>query len=106
MLAAAEASKKAFTIGELFTNFMLIGKAEGFGGPIDVVDGENDLCFCQSNCLVPENKAAAVKGASYPYVKKSSTSFIVQGAGHGLTLRFVTGDAYGQIFYFLISNDF
>jgi len=105
-LAAAEATKQTFTIGELFTNSMFMGKAGEFRGPIDVVDGENDLPFCRSNCLVPQNKAAAVKGALYPNAKNSSTSFVAKGAGHGLNLHYVAGDAYRQIFNFLKENGF
>jgi pimeloyl-ACP methyl ester carboxylesterase len=106
VLAAAEATKQTFTIGELFTNSMFMGKAGEFRGPIDVVDGENDLPFCRSNCLVPQNKAAAVKGALYSNAKNSSTSFVAKGAGHGLNLHYVAGDAYRQIFNFLKENGF
>lgn len=106
VLAAAEATKQTFTIGELFTNSMFMGKAVDFRGPIDVVDGENDLPFCRSNCLVPENKAAAVKGALYSNAKNSSTSFVAKGAGHGLNLHYVAGDASRQILNFLKENGF
>lgn len=106
VLAAAEASKQTFTIGELFTNSEFASPAPEFKGPIDVVDGENDLPFCQSNCLVPENKAAAVKGALYPNAKWSSENFVAKGAGHGLNLHFVAREVYQQIFDFLRSNRF
>jgi pimeloyl-ACP methyl ester carboxylesterase len=46
VLAAAEASKQTFTIGELFTNSEFVSPAPEFKGPIDV-DGENDL-LCSS----------------------------------------------------------
>jgi hypothetical protein len=62
VLTAAEAAKQTFAIGELFTNGQFVAPAPGFTGPVDVVDGEFDLSFCQSNCLVPTNRAEAVLG--------------------------------------------
>lgn len=106
VLEAAEAAKQTFTVGELFTNSMFVRRAGEFRGPIDVVDGENDLPFCQSNCLVPENKAEAVKGALYPNANNSSMSYIAKGVGHGLNLHYIAGEAYQQIFDFLESNGF
>ncbi|KAE9378921.1 hypothetical protein N431DRAFT_478041 [Stipitochalara longipes BDJ] len=106
VLAAAEASKQTFTLGELFTNGMFVSEAKEFRGPIDVVDGENDLPFCQSNCLVPHDKAAVVKAALYPNAKGTSTSYVAEGAGHGLNLHYVAVEAYQQIFEFLKGNGF
>jgi hypothetical protein len=47
-----------------------------------------------------------VKGALYPNAKNSSSSFVAKGAGHGLNLHYVAGDAYRQIFNFLKENGF
>ncbi|PMD36761.1 hypothetical protein L207DRAFT_515284 [Hyaloscypha variabilis F] len=82
----------------------MFGVADACKGPMDVVDGENDLPFCQSNCLVPEDKAAAVKAALYPNARESSMSFVAKGTGHGLNLHYVAGEAYQQIFEFLRAN--
>jgi hypothetical protein len=71
-----------------------------------VVDGENDLPFCQSNCVVPGNKAQAVLMGLYANAKATSTVFIADGAGHGLNLHYVAGQAYQQIFAFLKGNGF
>jgi hypothetical protein len=68
--------------------------------------GRTICCVVQSNCLVPQDKAAAVKGALYPNAKGTSTSYIAKGAGHGLNLHYVAGDAYKQIFEFLEGNGF
>ena len=105
LLVAGTAAKQTFTIGELFTNSQFISPAPGFTGPIDVVDGENDLPFCQSNCVVPTNKAADVKGTLYPNAAASSTYFIAKGAGHGLNLHYSAADAYAHIFQFVASNN-
>ncbi len=75
-----------------------------FKGPIDLVDGENDLPFCQSSCFVPENKAEAVKGASYPSAREGSSSYILKGAGHGLNLHYGAGEAYKHMFEFIAKN--
>lgn len=105
LLDAGTAAKETFTIGELFTNSQFVAPAPGFTGPIDVVDGEFDLPFCQSNCLVPNNKAAAVKAALYPNAAASSTYYIAKGAGHGLNLHYSAKDAYAHIFEFVATNN-
>jgi hypothetical protein len=104
VLAASEATKQTITIGELFTNSQFVTPAPEFTGPVDVVDGENDLPFCQSNCLMPENKAEAVRGALYPNAGEGSSSYILKSAGHGLNLHYGAGDAYKHIFEFIASN--
>jgi pimeloyl-ACP methyl ester carboxylesterase len=106
VLTAAEAAKQTFTIGELFTNGQFVAPAPQFKGPVDVVDGEFDLPFCQSNCLVPSNKAEAVLGALYPNAGKGSTSYIGSGAGHGLNLHYVANEVYQHIFGFIAGNGF
>ena len=84
----------------------MFGVADACKGPMDVVDGENDLPFCQSNCLVPSNKAEAVRGALYPNAGEGSQVFIGKGAGHGLNLHYVAPEAYKHIFGFIKSNGF
>jgi pimeloyl-ACP methyl ester carboxylesterase len=106
VLEAGEVAKQTFTIGELFTNTQFIAPAPDFKGPIDVVDGENDLPFCQSNCLVPVNKAKAVKGVLYPNAAKGSRVYIGKGSGHSLNLHFVAPDVYAHIFKFIEENGF
>lgn len=106
VLIAANAAKNTFTIGELFTVGQLGTPAPGFTGPVDVVDGENDLPFCQSNCLVPANKAAAVRPALYVNAAAGSEYYIAPGAGHGLNQHYAAYGAYLQIFGFIKSNGF
>lgn len=50
LLVAAEAGKKEFTFGELFSS--VGGVATQFTGPVDIVNGATDWPFCQGNCLV------------------------------------------------------
>ncbi|PVH82273.1 hypothetical protein DL98DRAFT_456751 [Cadophora sp. DSE1049] len=106
VLVAAEATKQTFTIGELFTNAQFMGVAKGFKGPVMIVDGENDLPFCQSNCLVPEDKAENALEMLYPDAKMGSGVYIGKGIGHGLNLHYGAGDAYEAIFEFLKREGF
>ncbi|CZT50457.1 uncharacterized protein RSE6_11442 [Rhynchosporium secalis] len=101
VLVASEATKQTFTIGELFTNSEFVSPAEEFTGAVLVVNGENDLPFCQSNCLVPENKSQNTLESLYPSRKESSGVYIAKGVGHGLNLHYGAGDAYKAIFEFL-----
>ncbi|KAH6681605.1 hypothetical protein B0J14DRAFT_576749 [Halenospora varia] len=80
---------------------MFVAPAPEFTGPIDVVDGENDLPFCQSNGLVPEDKAAAVMGMLYPNAGNGSASYILGDAGHGINAHYNARMAYVHIFGFL-----
>lgn len=52
VLAAADAAKQTVTFGELFTLGGVPSTAPAFTGPVDIVDGDNDLPFC-SVSLVP-----------------------------------------------------
>lgn len=106
VLVAATAAKQTLTLGELFTNGQFVQPAPEFAGPIDVVIGQYDLPFCQSNCLIPDNKAVAVKGVLYPNAAAGSTYYVAEGAGHGLNLHYSAPQAYQQIFKFIASNGF
>lgn len=103
-LYIAELTKQTFTIGEFFTVGSVEAVASNFTGPIDVVDGENDLPFCEGNCLLPMNQAAAVKAALYPAASEGSEYYIAAGAGHGLNLHYAAPAAYSQIMSFLKKN--
>jgi pimeloyl-ACP methyl ester carboxylesterase len=106
VLEAADKAKQPLSIGEFFTNAMVLAPAPDFSGPIDVVDGENDLPFCQGNCLNGGNRAAEVKGALYPAGARGSDSFILKGAGHALNLHFGAETAYAHIANFINKNEF
>jgi len=106
VLVAATNVKQTLSVGELFTNTQFVSPAPEFTGPINVVDGEFDLPFCQSDCLVPTNKAEAVRAALYPNAGEGSAYYIAQGAGHGLNLHYSAPDAYQQIFGFIQNNGF
>ncbi|RDW59810.1 hypothetical protein BP6252_12897 [Coleophoma cylindrospora] len=104
-LWAAEATKQTFALGELFTNSLLGGIATKFTGPVDVVNGENDVPSCNGNCLVPTNAAAALIQAVYPAASNSSQYYTAPGTGHGLNLHFTAPAAYQHILHFLAANN-
>lgn len=105
VLVAATNAKQGLTFGEIFTLGSAVKPAPSFTGPVDVVTGENDQPFCQSNCLSPTNKLLAVQPALYPNAKASST-YVAPGVGHGLNLHYGALQAYQQIFGFISSNGF
>lgn len=105
VLYASEATKQTFTIGELFSVASLSGGGVSpFTGPVDVVDGQFDLPFCQGDCLAGgKDQAAAVGAALYPH-SSNFQSYVAAGAGHGLNLHYSAPLAYDQINGFLKSN--
>ncbi|KAF2494844.1 hypothetical protein BU16DRAFT_562474 [Lophium mytilinum] len=104
LLNIVEATKQTITLGEFFTSAPKV--AAKFTGPIDVVNGENDLPNCHGNCLVPYNKAAAVKDMFYPAASNGSSWFLAAGAGHGLNLHYAAPAAYEHIHNFIKANGF
>ncbi|RDW63702.1 hypothetical protein BP6252_11247 [Coleophoma cylindrospora] len=105
VLMASNAGKQTFTIGELFTNNLLAGLvATNFTGPVDIVDGEHDLDFCDGNCLLPTNKVAAVRAAVYPKSSNASEWYVAPGAGHGTNLHYSAPAMYQQMLNFIASN--
>ncbi len=103
-LVLAEATKQTLTFGELFTLGQVGGPATAFTGPVDVVDGENDWPFCQGNCNVPTDQAAAVKAILYPAASAGSQSYIAKGAGHALNMHYSATAAFQQIQSFVKTN--
>lgn len=100
------AQSDTVTFGELLTMSSVMMTAKQFTGPIDVVDGENDLPFCQGNCNLPTNQAAAVKAALYPAASAGSQYYLAAGAGHGLNTHYSAKAAYTQIMSFVKANGF
>ena len=79
--------------------------ANGFTGPLDVVNGENDLFYCGGNCKFPSDQAAAVKPAFFPNASANgSQSYLVPGAGHNVALAKNAGLGYAQMVEFLKTN--
>jgi len=60
LLNLAEPTKQGLSVGEFLT-LGISSFSPNFTGPIDVVNGDHDLPNCHGDCLVPYNKAAAVR---------------------------------------------
>jgi pimeloyl-ACP methyl ester carboxylesterase len=104
LLNIAEVTKQTLTVGEFLTLGFIAAGSPDFTGALDVVNGENDLCFCQGDCLLPYNQAVAVKEELYPAVSEGSESYIVAGVGHGLNLHYSAPTAYEHIHNFIRKN--
>lgn len=94
LLDLADTLKQTITLGEYLTTTG--ANSTKFTGPIDVVNGLNDLPNCHGDCLYPENKAAAVKGAFYP-AARNSTWYLAPETGHGLNMHYSAAAAYEHI---------
>ncbi|KAL9114738.1 MAG: hypothetical protein Q9227_001417 [Pyrenula ochraceoflavens] len=105
VLDLAESVKQTISLGEFLTTAVLF-TAKSFTGPIDVVNGENDLPNCFGNCLLPVNKAAAVKAALYPAASNESSWYLAPHTGHGLNFHYTANAAYEHILNFIKKNGF
>jgi pimeloyl-ACP methyl ester carboxylesterase len=106
MLNLLEATKGTISIGEYLTTTSLFAVAANFTGPIDVVNGENDLLNCDGNCYLPHNLAAALKGELFPAASNSSSWYIGPGSGHFLNYHYAAPGAYEHIQNFIKTNGF
>lgn len=104
LLNLADTTKQGISVGEFFSNVPQVAK--NFTGPIDVVNGENDLPNCHGNCLVPYNKAAGVRTSFYPAASNGSSWYLGTGSGHGLNLHYAAPKAYEHIQNFIKTNGF
>jgi len=102
-LEIAEATKQTATFGELFTITSVIEPALNYTGAVYVVNGANDIPFCDGDCTYPSDKAAQVL-LLYPFAASGSTSYLVPGTGHGINLHYTAESAYSKIISFLTAQ--
>ena len=103
LLNIAESTKQTISLGE-FLAFGTLMASTNFTGPVDVVNGDSDLPNCLGNCLMPENKAAAVKNLLYPAASNGSSWYIAPQTGHGLNFHYSAPIAYEHILRFIKTN--
>ncbi|RMZ88865.1 hypothetical protein DV736_g3904, partial [Chaetothyriales sp. CBS 134916] len=103
LLELSEANKQLISMGE-FLGVSATLEPTQFTGPIDVVNGANDLPNCHGNCLLPYNLAASVKDMYYPMASNSSSWYLAPVAGHGLNLHYSASEAYEHILDFIRKN--
>ncbi|PHH89930.1 hypothetical protein CDD83_4937 [Cordyceps sp. RAO-2017] len=99
------ANKQTNTMGVLLTLGGIIAPSTRFTGPVDVVNGENDLVFCAGHCLYPVDQNKAVLAALYPAASSGSRTFIAEGAGHAIAAHKSGPESFRHIMQFLKAND-
>jgi pimeloyl-ACP methyl ester carboxylesterase len=94
-----EAGKQPVTIGELLTIGTAAPTSTTFSGPVLVFTGSDDLPFCGSNCLVPDDAAPNIPAAAKSAFPSASTfeAYIQPHTGHGLTFHYNATAGYQYI---------
>lgn len=98
------ANKQTNTLGVLLTLGGIIAPSVQFTGPVDVVNGENDLVFCGGNCLYPADQNKAVLAVFYPAASSGSQTYIAAGAGHSIAAHKSGPDSFAHMVDFLRAN--
>ncbi|OTA97026.1 hypothetical protein M434DRAFT_392208 [Hypoxylon sp. CO27-5] len=98
------AHKQTNTLGVLLTLGGIVAPSTEFTGPVDVVNGENDLVFCGGNCLYPTDQNSAVLSVFYPAASKGSQTYIATGAGHSIAAHRSGPDSFKHMVQFLQAN--
>lgn len=90
LLDLVEASKATATLGEFFSLSSVISRAANFTNGVSVVNGLEDLPFCNGNCSAPFDLAAAALSELYPNAKNVSggNNYLIPDVGHGITLHY------------------
>lgn len=105
LLTSYESVKVPVTFGELFSQATTSGIAKAYNKPLAVVNGGNDLPFCDGNCSYPTSQAANVRAALYPSLNNTSFgSYLAPGSGHALNLHYASAGAFAYIQNFLTTH--
>ena len=105
ILHLAHRSRQTITLGE-FLALDGFKVSANFTGPVDIVNGFNDLPNCFGNCMLPFDKVAAAKEKLYPASSSGSDSYLAPETGHGLNFHYTAGKAYEHIHDFIKKNGF
>ncbi|KAI1744793.1 Alpha/Beta hydrolase protein [Xylaria scruposa] len=98
------ANKQTNTLGVLLTIGGIIAPSTEFRGPVDIVNGENDLVFCGGNCLYPTDQNTVTLSTFYPAAPSGSQTYIAAGAGHSIAAHKSGPDSFKQMIQFLQAN--
>jgi pimeloyl-ACP methyl ester carboxylesterase len=98
------AHKQTNTLGVLFTLGSIVAPSTEFTGPVDIVNGENDLVFCGGNCLYPTDQNIATLSIFYPVASSGSQTFMAAGAGHAIAAHKSGPDSFKHMIQFLKIN--
>ncbi|KAF7531224.1 hypothetical protein G7054_g9079 [Neopestalotiopsis clavispora] len=98
------ANKQTNTIGLLLTLGGVVAPAPLFTGPVDVVNGQNDLVFCGGDCLYPTDQNLLVLSTFYPAASAKSQTYIAAGSGHAIAAHKSGPASFQQMIKFLQAN--
>ncbi|XDG04704.1 hypothetical protein ABKA04_004319 [Annulohypoxylon sp. FPYF3050] len=98
------AHKQTNTLGVLLTLGGIVAPSTEFTGPVDIVNGENDLVFCGGNCLHPTDQNSVALSIFYPAASKGSQTYIAAGAGHAIAAHKSGPDSFKHMVQFLQDN--
>nr|XP_036576385.1 uncharacterized protein CTRU02_13590 [Colletotrichum truncatum]KAF6783123.1 hypothetical protein CTRU02_13590 [Colletotrichum truncatum] len=107
ILTAAYQTGKPVTVGELFTIGGEAGTPNTFKKPVLIITGERDVPFCGGDCLATgQPRLPSIPAASARFFKNTRKfeTYIVPGAGHGLTLSYSHAEVTGKMSDFLYQN--
>lgn len=96
--------KQTNTLGVLLTLGGVVAPSTAFTGPVDIVNGENDLVFCGGNCLYPTDQNSAALSIFYPAASEGSQTYIAAGAGHSVAAHKSGPDSFKHMIQFLQDN--
>lgn len=86
ILAQSFATVQTTTLGEQFSMSTVGAAAPNFTGPVLIVDGENDLFFCDGDCRYPSDIPTGSLHSMFPKASNLSSTFILPSSGHGVNL--------------------
>ncbi|KAG4434041.1 hypothetical protein IFR05_010463 [Cadophora sp. M221] len=96
----SEATKQPFGLLEVITLAITDLHSPKYTGPVLVISGENDLVFCNGDC-VPIIKAPALERFN---ATKNLEVYVQPGSGHAINYSLNATGAYGVITNFLAAN--
>lgn len=99
------ANKQTNTLGVLLTLGAIIAPSTEFTGPVDIVNGQNDLVFCGGNCLYPTDQNKVTLSVFYPAASNGSQTYIATGSGHSIAAHKSGPDSFKHMIEFLKAND-
>jgi pimeloyl-ACP methyl ester carboxylesterase len=103
ILSQAFANGQTTTWGEQFTMEALGHPAESYTGPVFVVNGMQDLVFCEGNCNLPSNIALSTLRNVFPAANATkSGAFLLPNSGHGLNRAANAPLAFDKIQSFIL----
>lgn len=98
------ANKQTNTLGVLLTLGGIVAPSTDFTGPVDIVNGQNDLVFCGGDCLYPTDQNMATLAIFYPAASGGSQTYIAVGSGHAIAAHKSGPDSFQQMVQFLQTN--